>query len=160
MAFQSGQEIERVWVIDRFANLKQFKSESVHKLVHKYVRIDSDGGCSIRQIQINGAGIIYKMAVKSGNGMVRTEIEKKLTPEEYNSLKKVSKASLSKTVVYIGFAGISIYSGNAKGLITVEVEFPDIRSAKQFIPPKWFGKEVTDDVRYRAKSIAFNGIPQ
>ena len=156
----SVKEIERVWVIDRLPNLKQFKIESVHKLVHNYVLIDGAGELRCSKIQINGAGVIYKMAIKSGNGMVRTEIEKKLTPEEYNSLKKVSKASLSKTVIDIGFAGISIYSGNAKGLITVEVEFPNIRSAKQFIPPKWFGKEVTDDVRYRAKSIAFNGIPQ
>ena len=156
----SIKEIERVWIVDKLPNLKQYKIDHIHKLVHNYVLIDGVGELRCSKIQIQGAGVIYKMAIKSGNGMVRTEIEKRLTPEEYNSLKKVSKASLSKTVVDIGFAGISIYSGNAKGLITVEVEFPDIRSAKQFTPPNWFGKEVTDDVRYRAKSIAFNGIPQ
>ena len=155
------QEIERVWVVDKLPNLKQFKIDHIHKLVHNYVLIDGAGELRCSKINVVNTGItILKMAIKSGNGMVRTEIEKKLTPEEYNSLKKVSKASVSKTVIDIGFAGISVYSGNAKGLITVEVEFPDIKTAKSFIPPKWFGKEVTNDVRYRAKTIAFNGIPQ
>ena len=152
------KEIERVWVIDRLPDLKQFKIESIHKLEHNYVLIDEPSELRCSKIQIKGFGTIYKMAIKSGNGMVRTEIEKKLTPEEYMSLKKVSKASIKKTVVDIGFAGISIYEGNNKGLITAEVEFNNINEAKQFVPPKWFGKEVTNDVRYRAKSLAFNPI--
>ena len=155
---ESGQEIERVWVIDKLPDLSKFNVEHIHKLEHNYVLIDEPGELRCSKIQIKGFGTIYKMAIKSGNGMVRTEIEKKLSSKEYNALKKVSKASVQKTVIDIGFAGISIYEGKNKGLITVEVEFDTINDAKQFIPPKWFGREVTNNVRYRAKSLAFNPI--
>ena len=154
----STKEIERVWIVDELPDLKQFKIKSVHKLEHNYVLIDGSKELRCSKIQIKGVCTIYKMAIKSGNGMVRTEIEKQLTLEEYKQLKLVSKAIVSKTVIDIGFAGISVYEGNNKGLITVEVEFNNIKEAKQFIPPKWFGREVTNDIRYRAKSLAFNPI--
>ena len=155
----STKEIERVWVVDRLPDLTKYKIEHIHKLEHNYVLMDGPSELRCSKIQVQGSNmIIYKMAVKSGNGMVRTEIEKQLTPEEYNQLKLVSKARVSKTVIDIGFAGISVYDGNNKGLITVEVEFSNIKEARQFIPPKWFGKEVTNDIRYRAKSLAFNPI--
>jgi CYTH domain-containing protein len=34
------------------------------------------------------------------------------------------------------------------------VEFADADTAASFQPPAWFGAEVTDDVRYRNRSLA------
>ena len=43
---------------------------------------------------------------------------------------------------------IDIFCGDLQGLAYLEIEFPDLVSAKAFIPPEWLGKDVTYDGRY------------
>jgi CYTH domain-containing protein len=40
------------------------------------------------------------------------------------------------------------------------VEFGDEIQAKAFVPPQWFGADVTEDGRYKNKSLAENGLPE
>jgi CYTH domain-containing protein len=40
------------------------------------------------------------------------------------------------------------------------VEFDDPASAEDFVPPGWFGPEVTDDPAYRRVAIAVDGLPR
>ena len=54
------------------------------------------------------------------------------------------------------YAGIS---GNLKGFMNVEVEFPTVKDAVLFEPPEWFGAEVTGDRRYSNASLVKYGIP-
>lgn len=51
-------------------------------------------------------------------------------------------------------AEVDIFEGYLSGLITVEVEFQTEQDSKVFIPPFWFGKEVTEDVNYKNKNLA------
>ena len=44
-----------------------------------------------------------------------------------------------------------------EGLHLVEVEFPDTNAADTFLPPAWFGVDVSSDPRYRNSYLAFNG---
>ena len=37
---------------------------------------------------------------------------------------------------------------------TVEVEFPDMESARAFLPPAWLGREVTDDEKYHNSNMS------
>ena len=46
------------------------------------------------------------------------------------------------------------------GLLLCEVEFDDQAQAGAFVPPQWFGVDVTEDERYKNKSLAENGIPE
>jgi len=39
-------------------------------------------------------------------------------------------------------------------LVIAEVEFPDLETAYRFIPPDWFGEEVTMDNEYRNSSMS------
>jgi CYTH domain-containing protein len=36
----------------------------------------------------------------------------------------------------------------------VEVEFPSEAAARAFVPPDWFGEDVTGDRRYRNRTLA------
>ena len=45
-------------------------------------------------------------------------------------------------------AELDCFHGAWEGLIIVEVEFPDLDSARTFSPPGWFGEDVTFDPKY------------
>ena len=51
-------------------------------------------------------------------------------------------------------AEIDIFSGQLEGLILIEVEFSTPKGAEAFLPPAWFGKEVSLDRRYHNISLS------
>jgi len=57
-------------------------------------------------------------------------------------------------------AEVDIFLGALAGLRYVEVEFDDEESANAFVPPPWFGREVTHDLRYRNSALARGGLPE
>ena len=46
-------------------------------------------------------------------------------------------------------AEMDVFKGNLLGLVMVEVEFKNEEDAINFVPPSWFGEDVSDDYRYR-----------
>ena len=49
---------------------------------------------------------------------------------------------------------LDVFEGRLEGLVMAEVEFTDVADANSFVPPKWFGKEVSGDKRYTNKSLS------
>lgn len=102
---------------------------------------------------------------KSSNGLVREEIEKEISKEDYELFlksqigtqikKKRYKIPEDNNLTY----ELDIYEGNLKGLMVVEVEFMSKEAATQFQPPEWFGDEVTSNKEYKNSSLALNGMP-
>jgi CYTH domain-containing protein len=54
-------------------------------------------------------------------------------------------------------AELDVFEGVWEGLVIVEVEFPDLESARAFIPPEWMGEEVTYDGRYHNSWLSRHG---
>jgi CYTH domain-containing protein len=54
---------------------------------------------------------------------------------------------------------LDVYAGALENLIVAEVEFLSIQEAERFIPPTWFGVEVTMDVRFKNRCLAGDGKP-
>ena len=44
--------------------------------------------------------------------------------------------------------------GTNKPLILAEVEFPDVEDANAFVPPKWFGEDVTYSSKYHNSNLS------
>lgn len=79
-----------------------------------------------------------------------------------------SGARVEKTRYYIPLvdehghkytAELDIYKGHLEGLATIEVEFGGREAdasvrADTFKPPEWFGKDVSEDKRYKNRSLA------
>jgi CYTH domain-containing protein len=55
---------------------------------------------------------------------------------------------------------LDVFRGTLCGLCLAEVEFPSNEAAGAFCPPNWFGEEVTDDERFKNKSLALHGRPE
>jgi len=60
---------------------------------------------------------------------------------------------------YEEHADLDIYKNQLNGLISVEVEFKTEEKCDAFIPPVWFGREVTEEGEYSNFYMAINGLP-
>jgi adenylate cyclase len=111
------------------------------------------------------------LTTKSEGELVRDEFEVKIDVDLYNRL---SGCIISQLIIkeryYSNLAGIvpckeknfnnlkleiDVYRGRQVGLVVAEIEFEDEITAKSFIPPVWFGEEVTFNKMYRNKNLAF-----
>lgn len=105
----------------------------------------------------------YVLTVKGAGMVMREEYELPLTALQYEKLrKKCSGAIISKTRYLYPLpdgltAEVDIFEGGQQGLVLAEVEFPDRESMAAFQKPMWFGKEVSDDVRYQNSYMSMEG---
>jgi CYTH domain-containing protein len=51
-----------------------------------------------------------------------------------------------------------VFADHLVGLVIAEVEFGSDESMAAFVPPPWFGREVTDDPRYSNAAMAVDGL--
>lgn len=117
-------------------------------------------------IRIRRLGDKYFLTVKGRGSVCRQEFELEISKYEYDGLlKKRCTGELLKTRYFIPIekgltAEVDIYHGSLKGLITTEVEFKSVEEMESFVPPQWFGKDISLDNRYKNTWLIENGIPQ
>ncbi len=97
----------------------------------------------------------YELTYKSKGLMIREEYNLPLTESAYQHLlpkidgrlirKKRYMIPLEQTSLIIE---LDVFEGNLAPLILAEVEFPDESSSSSFVPPAWFGEEVTFSGRF------------
>ncbi|MGN0393999.1 MAG: CYTH domain-containing protein [Coprococcus sp.] len=156
-------EIEKKYLIQDIPF--DLKSYNAFKLEQGYISVQP-------VIRIRKADDKYILTVKSKGLMERQEYELPLSENEYMSLmNKVDGNLVSKTRYIIpltdtdGTCGdveidkelnieLDVFAGDFEGLIYAEVEFPSGQLAEQFVPPKWFFKDVTFDSRYHNSSLS------
>ncbi len=108
----------------------------------------------------------FILTVKGSGIIAREEYELPITEKQYNKLlKKVETPSVIKKRYLVPLkkgltAEIDIYEGHLQGLKTIEVEFESMKDAKRFVPPAWFGEDVTLDGRFKNTKLARFGIPK
>ena len=98
--------------------------------------------------------------------MIREEYNLPLTKEAYAHLiVKADGTVISKTRYRIPIgndltAELDIFDGALNGVLLVEVEFPDESAARSFIPPKWFGEDVTTTTATCQRAFGRNYMKQ
>lgn len=151
------QEIERKWLVESLP--KDLGSYPSKELVAGYFT-DKKG----ENVRIRKEGKKYFKVKKSGRGLVRDigsgDIE--IAKKEFNSLwTKTKGRRLRKRRYYIPHyklvIELDIYH-DFDDFYTAEVEYLTVGNAKKFTPPKWFGREVTDDSRYSSNNLATHGL--
>lgn len=92
----------------------------------------------------------YYLTYKSKGLLAREEYNLPLTKEAYDHLlPKADGIVITKCRYLIPMEGTSytiemdVFEGSYSGLILAEVEFPTIEEAESFLPPAWFGEDVT-----------------
>jgi adenylate cyclase len=111
------------------------------------------------QVRMRKAGEKYSLTYKRGRGAAREEREIELTREQFDVLWPATEGRrLTKTRYDVPLGDrvveIDVYTGKHEGLVVAEVEFDDERSAREFQPPDWLGKDVSHDRRYSNQLLA------
>lgn len=101
------------------------------------------------------------LTVKGAGGLARSETEVTLAPEQFDALwPATAGARLTKTRYRWPVPGsealtadLDVYDGAHAGLVVAEVEFDDETASRRFTPPVMFGREVTEDPRYKNRNL-------
>ncbi len=105
------------------------------------------------------------LTVKAGAGIQRTEVEREVTVEEADALwahtggRHIDKVRHRVPLADGLIAELDRYHGHLEGLATVEVEFPDLDTAAAFVPPDWFGRDVSEEPGWSNAELALHGRP-
>ena len=144
-------EIERKFLIQKMPeHPEQYKS---HLIEQAYLNVRP-------VVRVRREDENYYMTYKGAGMMVREEYNLPLTKDAYEHLiVKADGTVISKTRYRIPIgndltAELDIFDGALNGVLLVEVEFPDEAAARSFIPPTWFGEDVTLDPRYHNSNMS------
>lgn len=120
-----------------------------------YIAIGSDNS----ELRIRKSGNAFYLTYKSGNGVVRNEFEAPISELFFNELwprtlgKRIEKERFEIRYPN-GNIELDIFRNREDNLIIAEIEFQSEIECSNFVPPAWFGEEVTDDSRYRNQNLA------
>ena len=143
-------EIERKFLIKQLPELDNYK----------YVDIEQGYLSTSPVVRIRKKNDSYILTYKGSGLMEREEIEDALTEEAYKHLlAKIDGHPITKRRYLIPLdkytVELDVFEGHMKGLIMAEVEFPSVEEANGFVPPEWFGEDVTSDKRYHNSNMIF-----
>ena len=102
----------------------------------------------------------YYCTYKGGGMLAREEYNLPLTKESYEHLiKKADGVIITKRRYLIPLENnltceLDVFQGKYEGLYLAEVEFSSEEEANAFIPPQWFGEDVTFDGRYHNSNMS------
>ena len=133
---------------------------SLDMVTQFYLKAEKDEEVRMH-MEVNSSGIVscYK-TTKTGNGLERTEDIQEITEDEFgmalyeSRLIPIFKCRISAMDAHTGLEiEIDTFMGELYGLRVVEVEFQSVEDSQSFKVPQWFGKEVTNDLAFKNKSL-------
>ena len=146
-------EIERKYLIRRLPeNLSQYQC---NKIAQGYI-------CTNPVVRIRKSDDEYYLTYKGKGLMAREEYNLPLTQGGYeHMLPKIDGRLIEKSRYLIPLEGkltaeLDIFEGDLAPLIIVEVEFDSLDAANSFIPPEWFGEDVTESRKYHNSNLALS----
>ena len=143
-------EIERKFLLGEQIDLKDYDWVEINQ---SYIGVNP-----VSRVRKMGNKYYYNQ--KGVGTLVREENEKEITEETYN---KIIKYRIGRTINKLRYriplenelvAELDYYLDDLRPLVTVEVEFKSLEDANSFVAPTWFGKEITEDVRYKNDNLA------
>jgi CYTH domain-containing protein len=138
-------EIERKFLLNTIPN--DLYDYPCHEIEQGYL-------CTSPVVRIRKEDDTYYLTYKGKGKMAREEYNLPLTAESYAHLREKIDGCLITKIRYLvpihdGLtAEVDVFSSPQQGLHLAEVEFESIEAANGFVPPEWFGEDVTEDGRY------------
>ena len=144
-------EIERKYLIDQLpADLASYPRKVIEQ---GYL-------CTEPVVRIRRSNDKYTLTYKGSGLMVREEYNLPLTAEAFAHLKnKIDGRLISKRRYLIPLADkytieLDVFEGDLAPLQLAEVEFETEEEANSFIPPEWFGEDVTFSTEYHNSTLS------
>jgi CYTH domain-containing protein len=150
-----GMEIERKFLVKQ---LPEHLSAYPHKELEQGYLSTSP------VVRVRHEGDDYVLTYKSSGLLAREEYNLPLTAESYAHLiQKADGHVITKTRYYIPYGEftieLDIFHGDLSPLQLAEVEFQSEGIANAFLPPDWFGEDVTYSSTYHNSNLSQFGLP-
>jgi len=138
-------EIEKTFLVKKIPDLSSVERT---KIKQGYISFPPS------PLRIRQKGDIFeltkKIPLRENDHSSNEEINIILTDYEFNKLWTQVEKSLEKSryCINIGenlIAELDVFEGDLSGLVFVEVEFPSKEIMESFVPPLWFGKDITQE---------------
>ncbi len=154
-------EIERKFLVDAADLPIGYEAHPRRDVIQGYVAAVDDG----REVRLRTKGGRYFLTIKGAGLQTRFETEVEISKSQFDTLWPATVGYRIEKVRYEIPYGehmieLDIFRGDLDGLITSEVEFNSKKCCGKFRPPKWFGREVTQDIRYKNKTMSRYGLPK
>ena len=155
-------EIERKYLIP---TLPALSGCSYHEIEQAYL-------CTGPVVRIRRQDHEYYLTYKGGGLLAREEYNLPLTPQAYAHLLPKADGNVitkrryliplhdpaAKTPDYVFSSPLTVeldvFSGKFAGLQLAEVEFASVEDANAFVPPDWFGEDVTMNPAYHNSTMS------
>ncbi len=144
-------EIERKFLIKKLPdNLTSYKAR---KIEQAYL-------CTDPVVRVRRDNDDYYLTYKSKGMIVREEYNLPLTKEAYGHLlAKADGNIITKTRYEIPEKDnltieLDVFEGKFDGLLLAEVEFASEEEALGYVPPEWFGEDVSNSTKYHNSTLS------
>lgn len=150
-------EIERKYLIHKLP--EDLETYPCRKIQQAYL-------CTNPVVRIRRRDQDYYLTYKGGGLMVREEYNLPLNKDAYQHLlKKADGIVLSKTRYLLPLTDtltieLDVFDSPYQGLWLAEVEFPTEEEANAFVPPAWFGEDVTFSSAYHNSTLSGKTLSQ
>ncbi|MCK8485634.1 CYTH domain-containing protein [Paenibacillus sp. MBLB2552] len=154
-------EIERKFLLPEYPEHLiregQLVVRSEHAIDQTYLALHEDQELRVRRIEdIRTGEIHYTHTFKRGFGLSREEVEVSISEGLYTQITGIHQAvPLTKRRVTAEWnqltVEIDVY--DQIDFIVLEVEFGSEEEARAFVPPAWFGPDISTDKRYSNKKV-------
>lgn len=148
-------EIERKYLIHELpGNLTDYP----------FKQIEQGYLCTSPVVRIRRSDDKYILTYKGSGLMMREEYNLPLTKEGYEHLKpKADGILITKKRYLIPLADkltieLDIFENELAPLMLAEVEFETMEDADRFVPPEWFGEDVTFSTDYHNSTLSQHGL--
>lgn len=144
-------EIERKYLVDKLP--EDLTGHPCRRISQGYLNTDP-------VVRIRRDNDKYELTYKSKGFMARQEYNLPLTREAYGHLlTKIDGRLIEKKRYMIPLeqgltAELDVFEGDLAPLMLVEVEFSSEKEANSFVPPSWFGEDVTFSGKYHNSSLS------
>lgn len=144
---------------------RKFLIKTLPKHLERYEKKQITQGylCTNPVVRIRQSNDAYFLTYKGRGKMVREEHEFPLDAKAFGHMcSKIDGILIEKTRYLIPLedghmAELDIFQGKLAPLQLVEVEFSSVEEADCFLPPDWFGEEVTHAEKYHNSNLACGG---
>lgn len=154
------KEIERKFILKKIA-FSLFAIEKIYSIEQYYTSINPE--IRLRKItDYENKSTKYYLTQKDEENLAREEITKEVPESFYLNQKKNKIGNEIHKLRYVvkledgTIAKIDLFTNY--NLNIAEVEFNSEEEANNFRPPKWFGKEITYNLKYKNKYITLEGV--
>jgi CYTH domain-containing protein len=157
-------EIERKWLIS--PEKIPYRLEELPALAIEQAYISFNPVVRVRKINEGERYILTIKRPTEHGGIAAAEAEHEIDRGTYEFLLGHAAGTVITKTRYLHTlpAGlteeIDVFSGALKGLAYLEIEFPDLETAKSWPTPAWAEADVTMEGRFKNSALALHGMPE